>query len=258
MPVGAQSPALAGIAHVAFRVTDVDKSRDFYQKLGFEQAFEFRDAKGKTSVSYIKVNDRQFIELYQRAEPSQAAGFMHLCFEATDLEALGREYQKRGIDAPAPRKARAGNLLFAIHDPEGQLIEYTQYLPGSLHFDDRGKDLGTRRVSEHFVRVTTAVKNVTAEAAFYVGKLAFSEAHRASNVDLRLPGDSGEEVGLGPASPDTKPEILFEVSKLQPAGEDLRKRGLTIRTEGNAISVADPDGNVITFISREDWLRAKP
>src|SRR5271154_3382702 len=57
------SPALAGIAHVAFRVTDVQKSREFYRTLGFEQAFEIADP-GKPLVSYIKINDRQFIEFY--------------------------------------------------------------------------------------------------------------------------------------------------------------------------------------------------
>jgi tetratricopeptide (TPR) repeat protein len=52
----AQSPELRGIAHVAFRVDDLQKAREFYQMLGFEQAFEFSDA-GKTSVSFIKIND---------------------------------------------------------------------------------------------------------------------------------------------------------------------------------------------------------
>ena len=37
---------LDGIAHVALRVADVAVSREFYAKLGFEQAFEFTDAKG--------------------------------------------------------------------------------------------------------------------------------------------------------------------------------------------------------------------
>jgi hypothetical protein len=32
---GAQSVDLAGIAHAAFRVNDVEKSRAFYQLLGF-------------------------------------------------------------------------------------------------------------------------------------------------------------------------------------------------------------------------------
>ena len=52
----AQTPPLAGIAHVAFRVADLDKSRAFYHTLGFEQAFEFADD-GKTSVVFIKIND---------------------------------------------------------------------------------------------------------------------------------------------------------------------------------------------------------
>ena len=53
------SPPLTGIAHVAFRVSDVAKSHEFYQKLGFEQSFEFNDP-GKPPVSYMRVNDTQF------------------------------------------------------------------------------------------------------------------------------------------------------------------------------------------------------
>ena len=49
----AQSPALSGIAHVAFRVADVAVGRAFYQKLGFEQFFELtRD--GQTTGSAWK------------------------------------------------------------------------------------------------------------------------------------------------------------------------------------------------------------
>ena len=85
----AQSPALSGIAHVAFRVADVARARAFYQKLGFEQAFEMtRD--GQTTEAFIKLNDLQFIELYPRnAQPS---GLMHVCYLSTDLE----PFEKRG------------------------------------------------------------------------------------------------------------------------------------------------------------------
>lgn len=41
--VFAQAPALAGIAHAAFRVSDLPKAREFYGKLGFEEAFAFAD-----------------------------------------------------------------------------------------------------------------------------------------------------------------------------------------------------------------------
>src|SRR5580700_10127961 len=122
-----QSVDLAGIAHAAFRVNDVEKSRAFYQLLGFEQAFEFSQG-GKVSVSYVKVNDRQFIELYPQLDASQPTGFLHVCFESNDIESLWKEYAKRGLDAAEPRKAKAGNLLNAIYDPPGNLIEFTQYM----------------------------------------------------------------------------------------------------------------------------------
>ena len=35
----APKPDLAGIAHAAIRVADLDKSREFYAKLGYEEAF---------------------------------------------------------------------------------------------------------------------------------------------------------------------------------------------------------------------------
>lgn len=69
----AQSTGLTGIAHIALRVNDLQKARDFYNALGFEEAFSFSDD-GKVSVSYVKVNDRQFIELIPRTSDSQPGG----------------------------------------------------------------------------------------------------------------------------------------------------------------------------------------
>jgi catechol 2,3-dioxygenase-like lactoylglutathione lyase family enzyme len=103
---------------VAFRVADVPKSREFYRTLGWEQAFEFSDDKG-TATSYVKVNDRQFIELYRRGAPTDALGLMHICLEGADLGTRRGLPQSRTHDPTEPRKARAGNLLFNIHDAGG-------------------------------------------------------------------------------------------------------------------------------------------
>src|ERR1035438_5015232 len=80
--IAAQAPAaapvqatdLAGIAHAAIRVADLDRSRDFYGKLGFEEAFSMSQD-GKPTQSFIKVNDLQFIELYPQRQASDSAGF---------------------------------------------------------------------------------------------------------------------------------------------------------------------------------------
>ncbi len=243
------SPALAGIAHVAFRVSDVSRSREFYRTLGFEQSFEFADP-GKPPVSYMKVNDRQFIELYGRADDSQALGLMHICYEVDNIEALSNEYTKRGLNPPPARKARAGNLLLVIHDPEDQVIEYTQYLPGSLHFEDRGKHLGEHRVSQHLLGAVVSVRDVAAERTFYVSKLAFEDARSSSAVRLRLPGGSFDEIRLESSIPSANAQIVFAVPNLQRAFDDLRRRSLPAQAGKDSLTLTDPDGVGIIFVVR--------
>lgn len=238
--------ALDGIAHVAFRVVDVPASREFYQKLGFEQAFEFGDARG-TSVSYMKVNDRQFIELYRRGQPSEPLGLMHICFDTSDIARVHDAYVKRGLKPRDVVKARAGNLLFSLHDPEGQLLEYTEYLPGSLHSNERGKHLGKDRISDHMVCASAPVKDLAAERAFYIGTLGFEDLARDGVARLRAPGSSGEVVQLEPSTSDWKPRIEFAVADVPRTRDELRKRGLAVRMSGGAALVTDPDGAVIVF-----------
>lgn len=242
--------ALDGIAHVAFRVNDVSVSREFYRKLGFEQAFEFNDAKG-TTTSYLKVNDRQFIELYRRSSEAEPLGLMHICFDVKDIERLRVAYVERGLKPTASTKARAGNLLFSMRDPEGQLLEYTQYLPGSLHWNARGKFQDDRRISEHLQSATAAVKDRTAERAFYTSELGFANRGSADAARLRVPGNSGEEVELEAATPDWKPRIELTVVDVPHTADELRHRGLPVRAHDGAAVVTDPDGAEIVFTSKD-------
>ena len=111
-----QTPPLAGIAHVALRVKDLAVSRAFYEGLGFEQAFDLsRD--GVPYESFIKVNDHQFIELYPVSANDPTPGFMHLCFEGDDLQALYDDYIAHGLTPTTIKKAGAGNLLFTLAGP---------------------------------------------------------------------------------------------------------------------------------------------
>lgn len=251
------SPDLAGIAHVAFRVSDFQKSRDFYRTLGFEQAFEFADT-GKPPVSYIKINDRQFIELYGRTDVAKSTGLLHVCYEATNIEFLWNDYVKRGLNPPSSRKAHAGNLLFVFHDPEGQTLEYTQYLPGSLHFEDRGKHLGDRRISEHLLRAVIPAHDLNAEHDFYTSKLGFQDVAGGGAICMRLPGNSGEQIELESAAPAMKPRIVFNVTNLARAAQELRSRSLTVAIGAGSVSVTDPDGTVIMFTSEELQDRGEP
>ena len=115
-----QTPPLAGIAHVAIRVRSLDAARDFYNKLGFEEAFTLTDKDGKVNESFIKLNDHQFIELYPANpdNPRQASpAFLHVCFEGDDLQAIHDDYVGHGLTPTAVRKAGAGNMLFTLAGP---------------------------------------------------------------------------------------------------------------------------------------------
>ncbi len=58
-----------------------------------------------------------------------------------DIESLHKAYVAAGLQPTEPKKARAGNLLFVMHGPDNQLLEYTQYMPDSLHSLSHGKHL---------------------------------------------------------------------------------------------------------------------
>jgi catechol 2,3-dioxygenase-like lactoylglutathione lyase family enzyme len=242
----AQSTDLNGIAHVALRVNDLQKSRDFYNTPGFEEAFSFTDA-GTVSVSYVKVNDRQFIELLPRTSESQPGGILHTCFEVADIESLHNAYVAAGVQPIEPKKARAGNLLFVMHGPDDQLLEYTQYLPESLHFRDHGKHLSPRRIAAHLL-ATTAAKALAAERSYYAVKLAFRSAGHDGNK-MYIAGKSGDQVELQADTPEAKPRVTFVVSNVQQAVHDLRIGGLKVRISRHAVLVTDPDGTVIVFVT---------
>jgi len=50
-------------------------------------------------------------------------------------------------------KGRAGNLLFAVRDPGGFIVEFLEFLPGSLHLNATGKSLGASRISDRLLSV---------------------------------------------------------------------------------------------------------
>ena len=238
----AQSSNLSGIAHVALRVADLEKSRTFYEKLGFEQSFQF-DQDGKVSQAFIKINDNQFIELYPRTEEGQSIGLMHVCYEADRIDEVRAAYVKQGLTPTEIKKARAGNLLFVLHDPEGQLVEYTQYLPGSLHSEDRGKHLGGSRISTHLESVTIPVKGVASGAKFYLEKLGFY-GESGTSRRLAIPGSADwiDLVGTG-----TTAQLRFAVEDTAHARADLHAAGLKGRMDKKLVVINDPDGNEIVF-----------
>jgi len=250
-PAVTASPNLAGIAHVAFRVADLGASLKFYESLGYEKSFELsRD--GKVYEAFIKVNDHQFIELYPVNEKETQVAFMHLCFEGKDLAAVRAYYLQHGLHPTEIEKGGAGNLLFSMRGPATptgpQLIEYTQYMPGSMHSKDAGQHLGNAPFSTRIVSVSLPFDDPAAGRALYVNQAGFT---RNSQDVLLIPGTPGESVSIASSKQQHfAGRLTLQVQNRTETKKKMAERGLHPVDEGNALKLLDPDGNVLLFRAR--------
>lgn len=248
-----QTPPLAGVAHIAIRVRSLDASRGFYEKLGFEQAFALTDKDGKVRESFIKINDHQFLELYPANPdvPKEASiGFLHVCFEGDDLQAIHDDYVAHGLTPTQVRKAGAGNLLFTLAGPmdangTAQNIEYTQYQPGSLHSNDEGKHLGEDRIADSIGSVSVAMRDPASARDYYLNQLSFKSI-AGDPMFLHMPGNSGQEIEITTvASLGPKARFTLRSSNLSKAARLLHKQKITQLKSKDTLTISDPDGNLI-------------
>jgi catechol 2,3-dioxygenase-like lactoylglutathione lyase family enzyme len=130
---------ITGIAHVAFRVTDLDPALDFYcTKLGFREAFRLeREGEPSPWIVYVQVAAGCFLELFPGAReagprPGAAAGYNHFSLRVDDIEATLRALADRGLPiTDAPTMGLDGNWQYWITDPDGNRIELMQIMPNS-------------------------------------------------------------------------------------------------------------------------------
>src|SRR5437016_697900 len=95
-----QRPPITGLAHIALNVHDLAKSRVFYKDLlGFGEPFSLTNASGGIDLTFIKINDRQYLELF----PEKQAGsdrLNHISIETTDAEAMRLYLAARNVKVP--------------------------------------------------------------------------------------------------------------------------------------------------------------
>jgi catechol 2,3-dioxygenase-like lactoylglutathione lyase family enzyme len=244
---GSPGPQLTGIAHVALRVSNLQESVAFYEKLGYTKAFEL-SKEGQVYEAFIKINDEQFIELYPVSGQDTQIGFLHLCFESKDIASVNAFYQQQGLSPTPVKKAGAGNLLFTMTGPYTragkQNLEYTQYMPGSLHSLDVGRHLSPDRIGDELLAVRFYVEEPQAARQFYVDKLRFIPV---DGDGLRIPG-SMQEIQLGHSQGRRfLCDLTLRIADPQRAAKELTQRSISFRRKGTTLVVRDPDRNQIVL-----------
>jgi lactoylglutathione lyase len=237
LAAAAERPRILGLAHVAVAVSDVEQARAFYGGiLGFAEPFLLRNADGSLSMTFYKINEDQYVEVFPGLDASPDR-LRHIAFHTDNVEALRAYLASRGIQVPdRVPKGRIGNSNFTIKDPDGHLVEFVQYEPDGWTRREKGKHLGANRVSTRLLHAGILVGNIEAANAFYGETLGFRETWRGSRdgktldwVNMRVPdGDDYIEYMLytkmpAPNARGVQHHICLEVPDGKQALDALEK-----------------------------------
>jgi catechol 2,3-dioxygenase-like lactoylglutathione lyase family enzyme len=239
-------PPIIGIAHIGLRTDDLEAARKFYGGvLGYQEPFTVDKPAGGLMLTYFKVNDRQYIEVFPELKSSTQDRLSHIAFETTDIQALRNYLEDRGLKVPAKLEPQLdGNFSFEVNDPDGHTVEFVQYMPGSLHSRNFGKYLPPGRISDHMIHLGVTVKERVPADHFYKDILGFREAwhggmtdERTDWVDMRVPeGTDWLEYMLNLHNPSPRQlgvmhHFALGVPSVAKAYEALQKKGAALNDQ---------------------------
>ncbi len=166
-------PAIWGIAKITFSVSDFETARSYYGKfLGFQECFSYQSDKG-TVVSF-KVNDRQFLEFIQNKSAGEKPRMLSVSFETDNADQMRMYLGSNGIVVPpSVTTDGAGNDVFTVSDPTGNMIEFIEFKANSLHKKSAGKFVSDTRISRRIHHAGLYAEKVLVKDPFYVGALNF-------------------------------------------------------------------------------------
>lgn len=128
-----------GFHHIALTVKDIDRSADFYEKLGMEQVANYEHDDGSFKIAQLKFGSA-ILELFwfknAEALPDKAQelktdlrviGTKHFGLKVESLDDALAYFRKLDIrPASEPRVGRTGVRYFFFKDPDGILVEVSQ------------------------------------------------------------------------------------------------------------------------------------
>ena len=268
-----ERPPIVGVAHIGLKTDNLKAAREFYgHVLGFAEAFSVDRPTGGLMLTYFKVNDHQYIEIFPDLNSPTEDRLSHIAFETTDANKLRDYLASRGVEVPAAlQPGLDGNLSFMVKDPDGHSVEFVQYMPGSLHGRNFGKFLPATRVSDHMIHVGVTVADRAAADRFYGDILGFKlmwyggmKNDRVDWVDMRVPeGTDWLEYMLGVHNPSPRTlgvmhHFALGVKDIQPAYQMAIARGYKaehpqIGRDGKwQLTLYDPD------LTRAELMEFKP
>ena len=223
-------PALVGLDHVAFRVSDPSAALAFYGEL---LGFPVVQPRMAGAPLLARVNRRQSIVLEPGLPPETDDRLAHIALATADLAALQAYLAARQVAVDGPSSRSCGRVALRTTDPDGHVIEFVQedVIVGAP------ADSPYRPLSARLYHTGVAVRDEARAHAFYRDVLGLEEIWRggadparASWVNMRLPdGTDYIEYMLNDAAPTraqlgSQHHACLLVDDMQAAWEAVRAR----------------------------------
>lgn len=272
---------IKSIAHNALKVTDMERSLDFYcNTIGLEKAFDISDDNGKPWIVYLKICKNAFIELFydgvkdhDPAYDFKNIGYHHFCISVGDIQNLAdRLYEKNIIESPKPSLGKDQNLSLWINDPDGNAVEFVQYTPESLHMKSNHEAV-YHYETKGFTGIghmAFSVDNMEETLRLYRDVLEFEKIHEFNDdngkpwlVYLRVKDGSYIELFYGATEKINRKDsgagflhICLECDDVYTTVAELQKKNIKIdiapmqgKDKNCQAWITDPDGNRIELMT---------
>ena len=162
----ALTPSLVlGLAHMAYNVSSSNWNSVlnlWTNYLGYDTVVV------SNGFALIKINDQQFIELYQNPIVASQYQLANYGFYVSDAAAFHLQLLTNGVTVPPSVTTNAlGNLSFFTVDPDGHTNEWVQYLTNSLTSQSLGQHMPGTQLFGYLEDYGDATANVTAADNYY-------------------------------------------------------------------------------------------
>jgi lactoylglutathione lyase len=122
-------PFVSELIHTCYRIFEIDRSVDFYRRLGFEEMARMPIREEAINVFMGMPDDGARLELTWNRDQAQpyeiGTGYGHIALAVEDLDGTLERLAESGIEPEKPPYSvrEGGSRLCFVRDPDGYRIE---------------------------------------------------------------------------------------------------------------------------------------
>ncbi|MDX1404061.1 MAG: VOC family protein [Woeseiaceae bacterium] len=120
------------LAHVCIETDDLDKTEKFYEAIGLERRFEFRNLEDELVGFYLAFDDNSYIEVIKTGKPKPEGNVRHFAIEVEDVDDIHEKLTAAGATVSDKEFCKDRIWMVTCRDPNGIFIEFQQYTSDSM------------------------------------------------------------------------------------------------------------------------------